>query len=66
MSGPIWLTSICNRREYFEGSAVSFLTDDGEELVYAFMFARKDDYHSEWCRLIDKDFYSDDWGACYF
>ena len=67
---PLWLKTIAQHRDEFEGSAVSFVTNDNQEWVYAFMFARKDnDFHSEWFKLTEQEIYhgpvhvtSENWG----
>ena len=57
---PMWLRTIAQHRGEIEGSAVSFVTNDDQELVYAFMFARKEDqFYSEWFMLTEKEIYHD-------
>ena len=56
---PKWLKAIVACREEMEGSALTFQIGTNEEVTYAFMFARKDDLHSEWRKLEEKEFFQE-------
>ena len=52
---PQWLMRMVRSRDECEGVAIGFVTDDDQELFYAFLFGRQDDWHSEWCKLTEQE-----------